>query len=69
MRNEFTVRVTFDTPLYIPLLSLYFQIGQVLCVQVRFKGSCVILFLNVTKMTLHPGKKCHRTDSATMKSF
>lgn len=30
MRNEFIVMVTFDTPWYIPLLSLYFQIGQVL---------------------------------------
>lgn len=26
MRNEFAVTVTFDTPLCIPLLSLYFQI-------------------------------------------
>lgn len=42
--------------------------------QVRFslgmvQGSCVILFPNVAKMTLHLGKKGCRIDNAAMESF
>lgn len=59
----FIIMVTFDTPLYIRLFSMYFQI------RFSFTGSCVILFLNVVKMILHPGKKCHRIDNATFEIF
>lgn len=58
--------VTFDTPLYIWLLILYFQI-DVLSVWEWFTGSYVNLYLNVAKVTLHLGKKCPRIDNATMK--
>lgn len=61
------IMVTFDTPLYIWLLILCFQIGELFCVWGWFMGFCVNLYLNVAKMTLYLGKKCPRIDNVTMK--
>lgn len=61
------IMVTFETPLYIWLLILCFQIGEILCVWEWFMGFCVSLYLNVAKMTLHLGKKCPRIGNVTIK--